>query len=133
MTVYSYPGFPDGASGKEPACQCRRLRFNPWAGKIPWRRAWQPITVLLPGESPGQRSLAGYSPRGHKESDTTEVTWQQQETPITVLGAGNRLKPRNSLKATAHSVWILRGAVRMRSRMKVKAMFKNAYPPMSGI
>ena len=38
-------GFPRGASGKEPTCQCRRhkrYRFNPWVGKIPWRRAWQP-------------------------------------------------------------------------------------------
>ena len=38
----------------------------------PWRRKWQPTPVFLPGESHGQRSLAGYSPRGHKESDTTE-------------------------------------------------------------
>ena len=35
-------GFPSGASDKEPACQCRR-RLDPWVGKIPWRRAWQPI------------------------------------------------------------------------------------------
>ena len=35
---------------------------NPWVGKIPWRRAWQPTPVFLPGESHGQRSLAGYSP-----------------------------------------------------------------------
>ena len=48
--------------------------FILWVGKIPWRRAWQPILVFLPGESHGQRSLAGYSPCGHKESDTTEVT-----------------------------------------------------------
>ena len=41
-------------------------------GKIPWRRAWQLTPVFLPGESHGQRSLAGYSPRGHKESDMTE-------------------------------------------------------------
>ena len=41
-----------------------------WKG----RRAWQPTPVFLPGESHGQRSLAGYSPRGHKESDTTEAT-----------------------------------------------------------
>ena len=55
--------------------QCRRHRrhgFNPWVGKIPWRRAWQPTPVFLLGESPGQRSLAGYSPWGHKELDTTE-------------------------------------------------------------
>ena len=69
--------FPGGTSGKEPACQCRkhkRHRFDPWVGKIPWRRAWQPTPVFLPGESHGQRSLAGYSPWGHKESDTTEAT-----------------------------------------------------------
>ena len=48
--------------------------FNPWVGKIPWRRAWQPTPVFLPEESHGQRSLAGYSPRGHKELDTTEAT-----------------------------------------------------------
>ena len=42
-------------------------RFDPWVG-IPWRRAWQPTPVFLPGESCGQRSLAGYSPWGHKET-----------------------------------------------------------------
>ena len=55
-------GIPGGASGKEPACQCRRLKrqwFNPWVGKIPWRRAWQPTPVFLPRESHGQRRLAG--------------------------------------------------------------------------
>ena len=54
--------------------QCGRSRFNPWVRKIPWRRAGQPIPVFLPGESHGQRSLAGYSPCGHKELDTSEVT-----------------------------------------------------------
>ena len=70
-------GFPDGTSGKEPGCQCRRCKrhgFDPWVGKIPWRRAWQPIPVFLPGESHGQRSLAGYSLQGCKESAMTEVT-----------------------------------------------------------
>ena len=68
-------GFPGGTSGKEPTCQCRRHkrhRFNPWVGKIPWRRAWQPMPVFLPGKSHGQRSLVGYSPWGLKESDATE-------------------------------------------------------------
>ena len=40
----------------------RDVGFNPWAGKIPWRRAWQPTTAFLAEESHGQRSLAGYSP-----------------------------------------------------------------------
>ena len=48
--------------------------FESRVGKIPWRRAWQPAPVFLPGESHGQRSLGGYSPWGHTESDTTEVT-----------------------------------------------------------
>ena len=46
--------------------------FDPWVGKIPWRREWQPTPVFLPGEFHGQRSLAGYSPWGCKESDMTE-------------------------------------------------------------
>ena len=52
----------------------RRLQFDPWVGKIPWRRAWQPTPVYLPGKSHGERRQASYSPWGHKESDTTEVT-----------------------------------------------------------
>ena len=52
--------------------QCGRPGFDPWVGKIPWKRAWQPIPVFLSGESHGQRTLAGCCPWGHKESDTTE-------------------------------------------------------------
>jgi len=52
--------------------QCGRPRFDPWVGEIPWRRKWQPTPVFWPGKSHGWRSLAGYSPCGHKESDTTE-------------------------------------------------------------
>ena len=66
-----------GARSQEPACQCRRCRrhqFDPWVGKIPWKRAWQPTPVFLLGEFHGQRSLAGYSPWGHTELDTTEHT-----------------------------------------------------------
>ena len=62
---------------KEPTCQCRRhkrLGFDPWVGKIPWRRARQPTPVFLPRECHGQRSLVGYSLQGHKESDMTAVT-----------------------------------------------------------
>ena len=52
--------------------QCGRPGFNPWVGKISWRRNWQPTPVLLPGKSHGHRSLVGYRPWGCKESDTTE-------------------------------------------------------------
>ena len=58
VTTWAFPG---GASGKEPAWQ-RRCWFDLWVGKIPWRRAWQPTPVFLPGESHEQRSLVGYSP-----------------------------------------------------------------------
>ena len=54
------------------ACRCRRckrLGFDPWVGKIPWKRKWQPIPVFLPGKSHGQSSLVGYSPWGCKELD----------------------------------------------------------------
>ena len=52
----------------------KRCRFNPWVGKIPWRRKRQPIPVFLPGKFHRQRSLVGYSPWGHKELDMTEAT-----------------------------------------------------------
>ena len=53
----------------------QKTRFNPWVGKMPWRREWQPTPVFLPGGSQGQRSLAGYSPLGPKELDMTEVIY----------------------------------------------------------
>ena len=68
---------PTWLSGKEPSCQVQdsqRHGFNPWAGKISQRRAGQPTPVVLLGESPGQRSLVGYSPQFGKESNTAEVT-----------------------------------------------------------
>ena len=48
--------------------------FDPWVGKILWRRKWQPTPVFLPGKSHGQRSMVGCSPWGRKESDMTEHT-----------------------------------------------------------
>ena len=65
---------PRWLSDKESTCQCRSHRrrgFNPWVGKIPWRRAWQPTPEFLPEKSHGQRSLVGYSPWGCKKLDTT--------------------------------------------------------------
>ena len=51
----------------------KRPGFDPWVRKIPWRRAWKPTPVFLPGESHGRRSLVGCSPWGVTESDTTEL------------------------------------------------------------
>ena len=50
-----------GSDGEESCLQCRRRRFDPSVGKIPWRRTWQPTPVFLAGESHGQKRLAGYS------------------------------------------------------------------------
>ena len=55
-----------------PSRRCKRSEFNPWVGKIPWRRAQQPTPGFLPGGSHGQRSLVDYSPWGCKEADRTE-------------------------------------------------------------
>ena len=52
----------------------QEMQVRPQGGKIPWRRKWQCTLVFLPGESHGQRSLAGYSPWGHRELDMTEAT-----------------------------------------------------------
>ena len=59
--------------------------MDPWAGKIPWQRAWPPTPVFSPGAFHGQRSLVGYSPCGPKESDTTEVTWHVHLDNIKVV------------------------------------------------
>ena len=75
--VYSLSKCLGFAPGSARIClQCRRLRFNPWVRKIPWRRKWQPTPVFLPGQSHGQRSLVGYNPWGHKELDRTEQLTQ---------------------------------------------------------
>ena len=80
VCVYSFPGdlavktiCPHGRRG-------RRCGFDPWVGKIPCRRAWQPTPLFLPRESHGQRSLKGYSPWGCKELDTTEHTHTHTHT-----------------------------------------------------
>jgi len=65
-------GFPSGSDVKESAFHVGDTVFNPWVRKIPGRRKWLPPPMFLPGEFHGQRGLAGYSPRGCKESDMTE-------------------------------------------------------------
>ena len=68
-------------SGERICLQRRRPRFDPWVGVIPWKRKCQPTPVFLPEKSYGKRSLAGYSPRGHKELDMTE--WLSMRTANT--------------------------------------------------
>ena len=74
LCLFCFGGLPGWLGGKESACWHRRHRscgFHPWVRKIRWRRKWQSTPVFLPGKSHGQ-SLAGYSPWGQKELDTTE-------------------------------------------------------------
>ena len=76
-------GLPRWCSSKECPCQCRRHRVNPWVGKIPWRRKWQPTPVFLPGKLHGQRSLADSSP--HQELDILSETGLQLQRYAWVL------------------------------------------------
>ena len=71
-SIYHLSSFPGGTVVKNPPAKAERLRFDPWVGKILWRRKWQPAPVFLPGKFHRQRSLAGYRPWGHKELDITE-------------------------------------------------------------
>ena len=77
--------FPPGASGKKSICQCRRhkrCRFNPWVGKITWRRAQQPTLLFLPGEFHGQRSLEIYSLSGLNETKRFTYTHTHTHKPV---------------------------------------------------
>ena len=86
-------GLPGGTSGKEPAADTEDLRkrcgFDPWVGKIRWRRAWQPTPVSLPGESRGQRRLQAMAHRVAKSR--TRLEWQQARN--TVMAAKEKGHP----------------------------------------
>ena len=67
VPVEDLGGFPGGTNGKKPTCQCRRHKrrgFDPWVGKIPWRRAWQPTSIFLLGESPWTEEPGGLQSMG---------------------------------------------------------------------
>ena len=76
----NYIGLPRWLSGKESTCQCRRPGFDPWVGKIPWRRKWQPTPVFLPGESSWTEE-----PRGLQSMRSQKILTQlanKQQQPI---------------------------------------------------
>ena len=109
---------------KEPSYQCRRCKrrgFNPWVGKIPWRRARQPTPVFLPGKSQGQRRLAGYSPQGRKESDTTEAT----QLTCTHMDVHNRLNSNSSTRKNLHKYPTFRHLPRTGSSLPAKGCAKH--------
>ena len=81
-------GLPRWLRGEEFTCQCRKCRrcgLDPWVGKIPWRRKWQPTPVFLPEESHGQKNLADYSPWGHKSQ--TEPSDSSHTPELVELGS----------------------------------------------
>ena len=104
ISIYEkYSGLPRWLSGKKSACQYRshrRCGWDPWVRKVPRRRKWQPTPVFLLGESQGQRSLGGYSPRGCNERDMTMIAhaympekyfrvlpwWPVIKTPVSNVG-----------------------------------------------
>ena len=99
--------FLGGSDGKESAYNEGDSRFSPWVRNICWRREWQPTPVFLPGEFHGQRSLAAYSPWGHKELDTTEQlthththththTLTHTVTSVSIFPSWGSIKPSRS-------------------------------------
>ena len=68
---FSSDGVPCWLRWSRVCLQCKKPGFDLWVRKIPWRKKWQPTPIFLPGKSIGQRSLADYSPWGHKSTDTT--------------------------------------------------------------
>ena len=70
--LYSPLSYPWWLRRKSVSLKCGRPGIDYCVGKIPWRRKWQSTPALLPGKSHGRRSLIGYSPWCHKESDTNE-------------------------------------------------------------
>ena len=77
-----------------PAMQ-ETLGLYPWIGKLPWRRKWQPTLVFLPENA--QRRLAGCSPRGYKESESTEHAYIH-----TYTGRGYSLNPAVDMVGWEH-------------------------------
>ena len=89
-----YSGLLWCLNGKEPACQWRSHRFNPWVEKISWRRKWQPTPVFLPGEFHWQRSLVDYSPRSQRVGHDLATKQQQRYSinfSITFVLLGSKL------------------------------------------
>ena len=87
-------GLPWWLSGKEPAYQCKRCRFDPWVGKILWRRKWQHTPVFSPGKSHEQRTLSRLQSVGSQRVRHNLATKQQHFEkiylfPFCLLQVGN--------------------------------------------
>ena len=127
--------FPGGSDGKESAHNVGDLGlFDPWAGKIPWRRKSQLIPVFLPGEFHEQRGLVGYSPWGHKESDMTEGlnththihTHTHTHTHTTSIKKENKKEHQRSLLNGKENCWFCYGSFQLNVKeTDCKGLFKQ--------
>ena len=98
--------------GKEPACQCKRCKrctFNSWVGKIPWRRAWQPTPVFLPGESPwteepGRLQFIGSRRVGHNWATDTHKICKQTTNLQIKINCNIHLKYYRQIRS--HAIWL---------------------------
>jgi len=98
---------PWWVSDKGSAHQCRRHRFDPWVGKIHWRRSWQPTPVFLFGKSYGQRILAGYSPWDYKRVGQDLAIKQEHNNNIYNKGGKNMQWGKDSLfKSGAKQLYV---------------------------
>ena len=110
MYLHQYYNSPKGSQGR-PRWQCHRIclpmqetqrcRFQPWVGMISGSKKWQPTPIFLPGKFHGQRSLAGYSPWGHKELDMTE--WLSTHTHTHIARKDLGLQDHHSLECVSTS------------------------------
>ena len=97
-------GLPSWLSGKESASQFRRREFDPWVGKMLWRRKWLPTPVFLPEEPHGQRSLVGCSPWGCKELSTKHHQQNNNAYKVVVISPSRIvLSSRGTIKYTKNS------------------------------
>ena len=108
-TVDHLKGFPGGSEVRV-HLQCRRSGFDPWGGKIPWRREWQPTPVFLPGKLHGQRTLAGYSPWGCRIGHdwwltcTCILNGYKYKRPIESRGQVSPCSQLEDLNSTGHEI-----------------------------
>ena len=117
-------GLPWWLNGKESTCQWRR--FDPWVGKILWRKKRQPTPVFLPGKFHGQRSLVGYSPWGRKRVRYDLATKQQQFNlnPI-IEDECQQMKLVIKLIIQLHKEWLLNTVLWLCFHNKVYSKVKS--------
>ena len=111
--------FPGGSDGKESACKAGDLGLIPGLGRIPWRRTRQPTPIFLPGESHGQKSLAGYSLWvDSQESDMAEQlsTCSLLLVDATVSGAKSSSQLSSSWRAAG--TWLHKGLMEKLPKMR---------------